>query len=416
MPPERVASVKSANSINAITSVAETVSASVSTSTVTAAPNLISAPTNRTSPIFSLPQPSSSPAPVPESSNVPSSQDTEPQSACSVPGSSASVSTVPIVHPIDTESHGDSSVSQPSASTSTPPAVPKSSNCVAAKSTGTSPASSVLKSSIATSIVAVVPKNSNTVSSTPKLSSSVSTAIVTETFAPKSSTAITPKSNESSLSSSSGSSGGVPIIHAGMRLSMVTSKPICTKLPAQGIQTAATELWSKVSIALSSTDSFFQTITTIQAIGSSKKVEYDILKAPDILLAQNAPSKNHLFISVSKTVNKSDVVRFNKRWKGHVILQDSQTKHLFYLGEYTGGVRYRLTPSEYNLLPVNTQRYVFGRAKGLLPMDIQDKKELLSSMSSDDGIFIAKTELCFISYRSVIEDSLKQEARKKGFA
>ncbi|KAJ3738624.1 hypothetical protein DFH05DRAFT_759056 [Lentinula detonsa] len=182
-----------------------------------------------------------------------------------------------------------------------------------------------------------------------------------------------------------------------MQLSVASLKPICTKLPPLDIQKVAQKL-------------------CLQAIGSPQTVNYHIFKNPDVLFA-NKSGRNQTLITVSKNVNNkcSDLTKFSKLWKGHVLLQDSVAKHLYYLGEYEGGNSCKLTSTEYELLPKKTKTYLFGCAKGFLPREIQTNAQLLSSMSKDAGIYIAETELRFTGYSSTIESSLRQEAQKRGF-
>ncbi|KAJ3710841.1 hypothetical protein C8R42DRAFT_370258 [Lentinula raphanica] len=149
-----------------------------------------------------------------------------------------------------------------------------------------------------------------------------------------------------------------------------------------------------------------------------EKSSYEIMKTPEVLLmdSTHASKKNQMYISVWKSVQSFNPgIRFQKHWKGHVLVQDSMAKHLFYLGEYEGGGSCKLSSGEYRSLPKETKQVLFGLAKGLRQDDIYDLNDLFLSMRKDDGIFIVKTELRHVGYSSAIEKSLKQEAKKRGF-
>ncbi|KAJ3909688.1 hypothetical protein F5879DRAFT_932385 [Lentinula edodes] len=345
----------------------------------------------------SFPKPSSSalgptaPA-VPESSNATFNRLNGTSFSSSVFGRSSSPASVPTVTPIpqssnaiSAQSNGTSSVPVPS--TSTAPATPKGSN-----SNPPVPAMPKAFSSASVPTASAVTKKPIPLSS----KASASVPATTNTPVPKSTNPITAKPNGPPPVIASSSSSTQDLSLAGARLSMDLAKPICTKLPALEIQTVATNL-------------------CLKAIGSPEKVKYEILRTPQILLARPS-SKSQFFIGVSKSENNSsDITRFKSSWKGHVLLQDSMAKHLFYLGEYECGARCKLTPDEYNLLPEKARVYLFGTAKGSRPSEIQTNSQLLSSLSKNDGIYISKTKLRFISHSSAIEAALKQEATRRGF-
>ncbi|KAJ3979938.1 hypothetical protein F5890DRAFT_1544290 [Lentinula detonsa] len=285
-----------------------------------------------------------------------SSNPTCAQSLASRPSSSSLISTPSKTGaPLSANIQASSS----SASVSTPAPIPKSTNAIGGKSNGPPLVSTA---------------------------SSVSTSISKSTIP----VSAKPSTSSSAISTPSLSFGS-------MQLSVASLKPICTKLPPLDIQKVAQKL-------------------CLQAIGSPQTVNYHIFKNPDVLLA-NKSGRNQTLITVSKNVNNkcSDLTKFSKLWKGDVLLQDSVAKHLYYLGEYEGGVSCKLTSTEYELLPKKTKTYLFGCAKGFLPREIQTNDQLLSSMSKDAGIYIAKTELRFTGYSSTIESSLRQEAQKRGF-
>ncbi|KAJ3842732.1 hypothetical protein F5878DRAFT_366471 [Lentinula raphanica] len=183
---------------------------------------------------------------------------------------------------------------------------------------------------------------------------------------------------------------------ARMSLSVTTSQPICTKLPSDDIRKIAKKL-------------------CLQAIGRPQTVNYHILRNPDVLFA-NSPSKDHTLINVSRNTSdkSSDLIKFSNNWRGHLIVQDSIAKHLFYLGEYQSGASYRINHDEFKLLPQKTQALLFGYAKGL-KAHIQSLDQLRLSMNNADGIYIAKTMFHFTGYNSTIAVALRQEAHQRGF-
>ncbi|KAJ3993668.1 hypothetical protein F5050DRAFT_1780099, partial [Lentinula boryana] len=252
-------------------------------------------------------------------------------------------------------------------------------------------------SSASVSTPAPIPKSTNAIASKSNGPPLVSTVPSVPTSISKSTIPVSVKSNAPSTSSSATSSPSPSF--SSMQLSVASLKPICAKLPPLDIRKAAQKL-------------------CLQAIGTPQTVNYHIFKTPDVLLANTDTSRrDQTLITVSKNANKkcADLTKFSKLWKGHVLLQDSVAKRLYYLGQYEGGVSRKLTSTEYELLPKKTQIYLFGCAKSFLPREIQTNTQLLSSMNKNDGIYIAKTELRFAGYSSTIESLLRQEAQKRGF-
>ncbi|KAJ3990790.1 hypothetical protein F5050DRAFT_1716614, partial [Lentinula boryana] len=250
-------------------------------------------------------------------------------------------------------------------------------------------------SSASVSTPAPIPKSTDAIASKSNGPPLVSTVPSVPTSISKSTIPVSVKSNAPSTSSSAISSPSPSF--SSMQLSIASLKPICAKLPPLDIQKVARKL-------------------CLQAIGTPQTVNYHIFKTPDVLFA-NSSDRNQTLITVSKNANKKcpDLTKFSKLWKGHVLLQDSVAKRLYYLGEYEGGVSRKLTSTEYELLPKKTKIYLFGCAKNFLPREIQTNTQLLSSMSKNDGIYITKLELRFAGYSSTIESALRQEAQKRGF-
>ncbi|KAJ3820105.1 hypothetical protein F5878DRAFT_617657 [Lentinula raphanica] len=235
----------------------------------------------------------------------------------------------------------------------------------------------------------------------------VSYAAVASTFNPTSSVSVpVPVPLSASASATSTSTiprspphDNLPQLSSSARLSVASTKPVCTKLPQNDIRSIASTL-------------------CLAVLGSPEKSNYEIMKTPEVLLmdSTHASKKNQMYISVWKSVQSFNPgIRFQKHWKGHILVQDSMAKHLFYLGEYEGGGSCKLSSGEYRSLPKETKQVLFGLAKGLRQDDIYDLNDLFLSMRKDDGIFIVKTELRHVGYSSAIEKSLKQEAKKRGF-
>ncbi|KAJ3781716.1 hypothetical protein GGU10DRAFT_410463 [Lentinula aff. detonsa] len=328
--------------------------------------------------------------------------------ASPAPENSFSSSSVPADDKDSTVYIVPTSSSIPLVSTAT--AAPQSSNPTCAQSLASRPSSSSLisapsktcaplsaniqaSSSLASvSTPAPIPKSTNAIAGKSNGPPLVSTAPSVPTSISKSTIPVSAKPSTSSSAISTPS-----LSFGSMQLSVASLKPICAKLPPLDIQKVAQKL-------------------CLQAIGSPQTVNYHIFKNPDVLFA-NTSGRNQTLITVSKNVNNkcSDLTKFRKLWKGHVLLQDSVAKHLYYLGEYESGVSCKLTSTEYELLPKKTKMYLFGCAKSSLPREIQTIAQLLSLMSKDAGIYIAKTELRFTGYSSTIESSLRQEAQKRGF-
>ncbi|KAJ3781859.1 hypothetical protein GGU10DRAFT_365355 [Lentinula aff. detonsa] len=211
--------------------------------------------------------------------------------------------------------------------------------------------------------------------------------------------AVAAKSNTTSSASTSSSSSSTPILQISSSpwMSVAFLKPICTQLPAVDIQNVAKSL-------------------CLMAIGSPEQTKYEILRTPEVLLTPTSPpTTTRLYISVWKNADSFNLTRFGSDWKGHVFVQDSMAKHLFYLGEYKGGATCKLTPREYKLLPDKTKQVLYGLAKGLRQQEIRDENRMLLSLLKDDGIYIARTELLFIGHGHAIENSLRQEAKKRKF-
>ncbi|KAJ3737827.1 hypothetical protein DFJ43DRAFT_1046553 [Lentinula guzmanii] len=213
--------------------------------------------------------------------------------------------------------------------------------------------------------------------------------------------AVAAKSNTTSSASTSSSSSSTPILQISSSpwMSVAFLKPICTQLPAVDIQNVAKSL-------------------CLMAIGSPEQTKYEILRTPEVLLTPMSPtSTTRLYISVWKNADSFNPTRFRSDWKGHVFVQDVRARHLFYLGEYKGGATCKLTPREYKLLPDKTKQVLYGFAKGLRQQEIRDDSEnrMLLSLLKDDGIYIARTELLFVGHGHAIENSLRQEAKKRNF-
>ncbi|KAJ3979490.1 hypothetical protein F5890DRAFT_1546502 [Lentinula detonsa] len=216
----------------------------------------------------------------------------------------------------------------------------------------------------------------------------------TATLAPNiSSNPVAPKLNEISSSISSGSPSSSLI---GTMLSTALLAPVCTKLSGHTNQ-AIRDLCEK-------------------AIGPPEKVNYIIIKTFEAFLARPL-SQNQLFISVSQSAkNKSpNLIRFESRWKGHILLQNSSAKRLYYLGEYQSEASCKIASNELTSLPEETKKHVLHLARSRPETDIKNNEQMLLSMDKDDGIYIARTELRFISVSKTVQVSLKNEAKKRGF-
>ncbi|KAJ3993673.1 hypothetical protein F5050DRAFT_1780129 [Lentinula boryana] len=217
---------------------------------------------------------------------------------------------------------------------------------------------------------------------------------VTATLVPNiSSNAVAPKSNAISSSISSGSPSSSLI---GTILSTALLAPVCTNLSSRTNQ-AIRDLCEK-------------------AIGPPDKVNYIIIKTSEAFLARPL-SQNQLFISVSQSAkNKSpNLIRFESRWKGHILLQNSAAKRLYYLGEYQSEASCKIASNEFTSLPEETKKYVLHLARSRSETDIKNNERMLLSMDKDDGIYISRTELRFISVSNTVQVSLRNEAKKKGF-
>ncbi|KAJ3808604.1 hypothetical protein F5876DRAFT_67130 [Lentinula aff. lateritia] len=354
---------------------------------------------NETSIATSLRKRSSSPlgptAPaVPESSNSTFNRLNGASFSSSVFRRSSSPASVPLVTPIpqslnaiSAQSNGTSSVPVPS--TFTAPALPKGSK-------SEPPVFAVPKASSSTSVLnaSPVPKSSNAIPPSSKASASVPAP--TTAPAPKSTNPVAAKLNgPPPVIATSSSVQGFSL--ANTHLSMDSAKPICTKLPAVHTRQVVRDMCLKV-------------------IGSPEKTNYHIFKIPEVLLAYPS-GRNLALITVSRSANEvsSNLTKFSKQWKGHVLLQNSTTKHLFFLGEFQGGASYKLSVNEYNLLPAKTKKCVFSAAKSLRYRDIQDQNQMLLSMGKDNGIYVTKTELRSTSDSSAIEAAMRQEATRRGF-
>ncbi|KAJ3850122.1 hypothetical protein EV368DRAFT_84836 [Lentinula lateritia] len=354
---------------------------------------------NETSIATSLRKRSSSPlgptAPaVPESSNSTFNRLNGASFSSSVFRRSSSPASVPLVTPIpqslntiSAQSNGTSSVPVPS--TFTAPALPKGSK-------SEPPVFAVPKASSSTSVLnaSPVPKSSNAIPPSSKASASVPAP--TTAPAPKSTNPVAAKPNgPPPVIATSSSVQGFSL--ANTHLSMDSAKPICTKLPAVHTRQVVRDMCLKV-------------------IGSPEKTNYHIFKIPEVLLAYPS-GRNLALITVSRSANEvsSNLTKFSKQWKGHVLLQNSTTKHLFFLGEFQGGASYKLSVNEYNLLPAKTKKCVFSAAKSLRYRDIQDQNQMLLSMGKDNGIYVTKTELRSTSDSSAIEAAMRQEATRRGF-
>ncbi|KAJ3931633.1 MAG: hypothetical protein NXY57DRAFT_1006557 [Lentinula lateritia] len=329
---------------------------------------------------------------VPESSNATFNRLNGASFSSSVFGRSSSPASVPTVTPIpqssnaiSAQSNGTSSVPVPS--TSTAPATPKGSN-----SNPPVPAMPKASSSASVPTASPVPKSSIPLSA----KASASVPATTATPVPKSTNPITAKPNgPPPVIATSSSVQGFSL--ANTHLSMDSAKPICTKLPAVHTRKVVKDM-------------------CLKAIGSPGKTTYHIFNIPEVLLAYPS-GRNLALITVSKRANEvsSNLTKFSRQWKGHVLSQNSATKHLFFLGEFQGGASYKLSVNEYNLLPAKTKKCVFNAAKSLRYQDIQDQNQMLLSMGKDNGIYVAKTELRFTSDSSAIEAAMRQEATTRGF-
>ncbi|KAJ3919365.1 hypothetical protein F5877DRAFT_66606 [Lentinula edodes] len=155
-----------------------------------------------------------------------------------------------------------------------------------------------------------------------------------------------------------------------------------------------------------------------QAIGTEAEVNYCILKCPEALFTlSDTDSRNQTLVTVSKNAATpcKNLIKFDRHWRGHLLLQNGMAGHLYYLGEFESGTGLKVTPSEYKYsFPEETKAYVLSGGKSLRHNDIRTLEHLLQSMERD-GLRVTKTELRFIGYSKTIEHWLKVEGAQKGF-
>ncbi|KAE9395656.1 hypothetical protein BT96DRAFT_977899 [Gymnopus androsaceus JB14] len=183
----------------------------------------------------------------------------------------------------------------------------------------------------------------------------------------------------------SGSLDGIPrdVDHLVKCLTIESLKPVCSKLPSTDTNEAVKAL-------------------CLKAIGPVAETSYHVLKFPETLLAY-PNTNNRTLITVSKSAKNLSchLKQLKSGWKGHILLQNSSAGELYYLGEYESGGGCRMTDSEYDSLPEETQLYISNYAK--------------PQMSKKPGIYTGKTELRFIGYSAMIKNQLGKEARQNGY-
>ncbi|KAJ3888271.1 hypothetical protein GG344DRAFT_79925 [Lentinula edodes] len=183
------------------------------------------------------------------------------------------------------------------------------------------------------------------------------------------------------------------------RISIKSLEPILSKLPVPFTGKAVKDLCQK-------------------AIGTEAEVNYCILKCPEALLTlSDTDSRNQTLVTVSKNAATpcKNLIKFDKHWRGHLLLQNGIAGHLYYLGEFESGTGHKVMPSEFKFsFPEETKAYVLSGGKSLRHNDIQTQEHLLQSMERD-GLHVTKTELRFIGYSKTIEHWLKVEGAQKGF-
>lgn len=87
-----------------------------------------------------------------------------------------------------------------------------------------------------------------------------------------------------------------------------------------------------------------------QAIGTEAEVNYCILKCPEALFTlSDTDSRNQTLVTVSKNAATpcKNLIKFDRHWRGHLLLQNGMAGHLYYLGEFESGTGLKVTPSEY---------------------------------------------------------------------
>ncbi|KAJ3710784.1 hypothetical protein C8R42DRAFT_369098 [Lentinula raphanica] len=186
----------------------------------------------------------------------------------------------------------------------------------------------------------------NTVPSSGKTSNGASAPVVKKPTPASKPANVVPSNAVASTSTSSaapaalGSQAQGPNL-AQMPLSVTSSQPICTKLPSYQMK--------KIVRAM-----------CLIAIGSPETVNYHILKCPEMLFANLSNTRDHTLITVSKSASakSSDLVKFSKGWRGHILVQSSAAKHLYYLGEYISGDSYKMNVEELELLPKQVKLYL----------------------------------------------------------
>ncbi|KAJ3808606.1 hypothetical protein F5876DRAFT_78564 [Lentinula aff. lateritia] len=177
------------------------------------------------------------------------------------------------------------------------------------------------------------------------------------------------------------------------RISIISLEPILSKLPVPSTGKAVKDLCQK-------------------AIGTEAEVNYCILKCPEALFTlSDTDIRDQTLVTVSKNAATpcKNLIRFDRHWRGHLLLQNSIAGHLYYLGEFESGTGHKVTPNEYkDSFPEETKAYVLSGGKSLRHNDIQTQEHLLQSMEGD-GLHVTKTELRFFGYSKTIEHWLKAE-------
>lgn len=102
----------------------------------------------------------------------------------------------------------------------------------------------------------------------------------------------------------------------------------------------------------------------VEALGQQPMV-YHILKTPQAMLAI-PNSTDHTFYTVS---NASAICTtlgiFTFGWEGHLLIYNSATLSLYYLGEYAGGAGHKVTPDEYKTLPKEVSFFLPRLGRGV---------------------------------------------------
>ncbi|GAW05457.1 hypothetical protein LENED_007316 [Lentinula edodes] len=126
------------------------------------------------------------------------------------------------------------------------------------------------------------------------------------------------------------------------RISIKSLEPILSKLPVPSTGKTVKDLCQK-------------------AIGTEAEVNYCILKCPEALFTlSDTDSRNQTLVTVSKNAATpcKNLIKFDRHWRGHLLLQNGMAGHLYYLGEFESGTGLKVTPSEYKYsFPEETKAY-----------------------------------------------------------